>query len=52
MSQIFSLEMAFGRHEAIKAGWISKTKRRKEDGTHYVGSGSLQVLRKNGKWTF
>ena len=42
MSQIFSLEMAFGRHEAIKAGWISKTKRRKEDGTHYVGSGSLQ----------
>ena len=42
MSQIFSLQMAVGRHEAIKAGWISKTKQWKEDGTHYVGSGSLQ----------
>ena len=42
MFQIFSLEMAVGRHEAIKAGWIYKTKRRKKDGTHYVGSGRLQ----------
>ena len=42
MSQIFSLEMAVGRHEAIKAVWIYKTKRRKKDGTQYVGSESLQ----------
>ena len=52
MSQLFSLEMAVGRHEAVKDGWIYKTKRRREDGAHNGGLGSLQTAAENGKWTF
>ena len=56
MSQIFSLEMAVGRYEAVKAGWIYKTKTRQNGGEKTIDTMLVRevckVLWKNGKWTF
>ena len=37
MSQLFSLEVAVGRHEEVEAGWIYKTKGWREECAHNVG---------------
>ena len=52
MSQLFSLEMAVGRHDEVEAGWIKRQKSKEKNAHAMFVREVCEVLWKYGKWTF